>query len=111
MTRVTMQFVNEWRYKTIFLDRKTIISQLYGFYVYYTLYVFTTGVSDFCAMVRVCLGAVMTLLTHIHDLLAKLNIATTLIGVSTVFWLLIPLQDSWLLEKAVPRSTFSNERS
>jgi len=89
---VAMRFMQEWKWNTIVLNRKTITWQLFGWYVYYPFFVVTTKVSDVCADVGVRLRAVKTLLMKIHVSLAKWNVATTSRSVSTVFELLTPFQ-------------------
>jgi len=89
---VVMRFMNEWRENTIVLDRKTIIWPLFGWYLYYSFFVEATEVSDVSTDVGVRLRAVQTHLTKIHVSLGKWTVATTLRSVSTVLYLLTPLQ-------------------
>jgi len=70
-----------------------------------------TELSDEVTDVGVHIQAVKTLFTNIHVSLAKWNVATTLRGVLMIFYLLIPVQAGWSLEKAAPRFTFSKKES
>jgi len=90
--RVTMGFMNEWKQNAIALDHKTIILQLFGWAIYYDFCVVVTKVNDESTDVEVGLQAEKTLLTNINVLLAKWNVGTSLISVTTVPWLHIQLK-------------------
>jgi len=92
--RVVMRFMNEWKYNTMLLERKFIIWQLFGWYIYYPFFLVATEVSDVSADVGACLRAVKTLLTKIHVSFAKWTVTTMLRNVWTVFCRLTPLQAS-----------------
>jgi len=109
--RVTMWFLNRWMWNSIVLDRKIIIWQLFGPYVYNRFFVVATEVGDLSADVGVRLRAVKTLLTKINSSLPKWNVLTTLRSVSTVFYRLKPFQAGLSSEKGVPRFTFPKQRS
>ena len=66
-----MRFMNEWQLNTIVPDRKTIICQLFGCYLYNPFFVVVTELRDVSANVAEHLGKVKTLLTNIHVSLAK----------------------------------------
>ena len=87
------------------LGRKSIIWQLFGWYMYYPFFVVATEVSVASANVGVPLRRVNTLLMNIHVSSARTNVATALKCVSKGFQQLIPFQANWSSEKATPPFT------
>jgi len=63
--------MNRWKQNNIVLDRKTIIWQLFGGYIYCLFFVVAMEVSDVRADLGVHLSAVKTVLTKIHVSLEK----------------------------------------
>jgi len=84
---------------------------MFNWYSYKPLVIVGTEVRHWSATVEVCFQAVKTLLLNIHALCAKWNVAWTTRNVSTVFYLLKPLQAGSSLENVTPKFTFTKEGS